>query len=426
MPEQTVTLDGPEVKSFTWTGYAPPNYTDERFDWRWPDPSINLMPPVDTVVLGGPYHSIIPGSVVVTNAVTGQVYVRGVDYQLNEEWGQILNVKSRLGAYESGSLSVTYRTTLQRLDLLQVLPDGTVGVKRGVSAPVVPTLPSPDAGAVALAGVHLNTLDGAVATGFKVLDRDINMIRDVPPVAPINPGTIPKTLAKLRAGGSVNVAFFGDSITSGAEATDWLFDPSRTYTRLVADGLRSRYPTATVIETPAHQGSVSAALAETTFQTRVLDPHNAGHKVDLLVIALGMNDTGKPSTAAYKAKIRDYIARAKAVGMEVLLVPPIQSNPYFDAVHDTWVPREQIASALREVATQDNIAMADVFTEWMNQSAKGIAPVSQLHNWFNHPGTPGHKLYADTILRFFPNSEARNANHPSPPPVTTNGHAITG
>jgi hypothetical protein len=38
----------------------------------------------------------------------------------------------------------------------------------------------------------------------------------------------------------------------------------------------------------------------------------------------------------------------------------------------------------------------------VNQASRGIAPVSQLHNYFNHPGNAGHKLIANTVLQFFP------------------------
>jgi len=399
---QTVVLEHPDVLPFTWTGAAPPNYTGASPLLRWPDNSANLHPPVDTTVLGGPYHSIVPGSVIVTDAVTGHVYSEGVDYKLNLEWGQLMNLDSRLGLPGSGAIRIDYTTTLQRLDLLQVLPNGSIGVKRGVSAPVMPQLPEADAGAVPLAGIHVNTIDGAVTSGFRILERDIHLIRDIPPVAPINPDAIANTRAKLAAGQAVNVAFFGDSITAGAEATNWLADPSLRYTSLVTAGLQSRYPTATVTATQAHLGGVSTLAGEATFQNLVLNPHAAGHRVDLLVIAMGMNDLGKPSLDPVKAKLRDYISRAKAVGMDVLLVTPMQSNPYYDAVFTDWVPREQVAAAIRDVGVADGIATADVFTEWMNQSARGIAPVSQLHNWLNHPGTPGHRLYADTILRFFP------------------------
>jgi lysophospholipase L1-like esterase len=123
--------------------------------------------------------------------------------------------------------------------------------------------------------------------------------------------------------------------------------------------------------------------------------------VDLLVIALGMNDLGKPSLDAFNQAMSSYIDRARGAGMEVLLVTPLQSNPYYDEVLTDRVPRAQIAVAIWQLAVEKGVACADVFTAWVNQAARGIAPVSQLHNWFNHPGAGGHQLYVDTILRLF-------------------------
>ena len=54
-----------------------------------------------------------------------------------------------------------------------------------------------------------------------------------------------------------------------------------------------------------------------------------------------------------------------------------------------------------DVAKEENVAAADVWTEFINQASRGIPPFSQLHNWLNHPGANGHKIYADVILRCF-------------------------
>jgi lysophospholipase L1-like esterase len=200
----------------------------------------------------------------------------------------------------------------------------------------------------------------------------------------------------------VNVAFFGDSITEGAEATNWVNDRSRTYTSLVSNGIRSRYAGATVVETMAHKNGVSATAGGTTWKNLVMTPHLAGKTVDLVVIAMGMNDLGKPSLDPYKNALRGYIAEARAAGIEVLLVTPIQSNPYYDSVYTDWVPRGVIAQAMRDVAAETGVACADAHQAWLDQASRGIAPVSQLHNWFNHPGNAGMRVIADAILGHFP------------------------
>jgi hypothetical protein len=84
-----------------------------------------------------------------------------------------------------------------------------------------------------------------------------------------------------------------------------------------------------------------------------------------------------------------------------MLVTPIQSNEYYEPKQTDRVPRATIAQAIRDVAAQENVTLVDMWQEWQNQATHGIAPSSQLHNMFNHPGEPGHQLYAASILRAF-------------------------
>ncbi|HEX8915580.1 MAG TPA: SGNH/GDSL hydrolase family protein [Humisphaera sp.] len=398
----SLTFERPELQSHVYKGYAPQNY-DGRPQWqRWQDAAANLVPPIDTPTLGGLYHMVLPDSVVVKSGDGKRTYVEGRDYHLNREWGQVMNASSRMGVWKSGSIQISYQLNVQRLDLIQLLPDGRVSIKKGRNAPVCPVLPEPDPGAVALAGIHVNTIDGARRSGFSVQQRDIYPIAPLPPVKPVNPGTIPKTIAKLKAGKNVNIAFFGDSITAGAEASGWFHDRAKTYTSLLVNGIKSRYPGATITQTMAHQSGVSATAGGPTWKKYVMDPHRAGKRVDLVIIAMGMNDKGKPSLDPYKNALRGYIAEAKAAGIEVLMVTPIQSNPFYDKVNTYWVPRSQIAGAMRQVAAETHVALADAYTEWVNQGSRGIAPASQLHNWFNHPGNAGMKVIAGAILGHFP------------------------
>jgi hypothetical protein len=143
---------------------------------------------------------VIPGSVTVKNGDGSRTYVNGTDYKLNLEWGQVMNANSRLGAWKTGSVQIKYDIALQRLDLVQLLPDGRVTIKQGKSTPVVPVLPSPDPGAVALAGIHINTLDGARRSGFAIKQRDVYPIAPKGRVAPINPGSSRRRRRSSRAG----------------------------------------------------------------------------------------------------------------------------------------------------------------------------------------------------------------------------------
>lgn len=397
-------IDDPEIsRGHTYEGTAPGNYAGQSPSLRWPDSSINLHPNVDTLILGGVYHAAIPQSVVVRDT-SGHVYQRGVDYMLNEEWGQVLNRNNGLGAVNTNSLAISYDIVKQRLDLIQALPDGTLSVKKGESQFVCPALPEPDAGATALAGVYIFTLDGAKDSGFVLQQRDILPIQPAAPVEPINPAAIPSTLAKLRSGGNVNIAYFGDSITLGGEAGKWWSDRSKTYTTLVTNGLKARFPQASITETLAAKGGTDAEGSIPDFQQSIIDVNNGGNRIDLVVINMGMNDKGKPTLDPFKGALKTYIDMSRAAGIEVLLVSPMQSNPYYEPNQTDRVTRLEIAGAIKEVATEKVATYVDVYQAWVDQSTHGVLPFSQLHNTFNHPGAAGHAVYADTILRAFPAS----------------------
>jgi len=92
--------------------------------------------------------------------------------------------------------------------------------------------------------------------------------------------------------------------------------------------------------------------------------------------------------------------QAKATGSEVVLLTTMELNPWLkNGATKRWPAYQQ---ALLDVAEAEHVGLADVHTEWLNLAARGIPPVSQLHNGINHPGPFGHGVYADVLLRFFP------------------------
>jgi hypothetical protein len=52
---------------------------------------------------------VIPESAVVTNEAGTQIFQRDVDFVFNNDWGQIGNISSRLGAVGSGKIKATYK-----------------------------------------------------------------------------------------------------------------------------------------------------------------------------------------------------------------------------------------------------------------------------------------------------------------------------
>ena len=380
----------------------------------------NLEAAVDeegTLILGALFRQVISDSVVVTSADGNKTYKMNEDYKYNAEWGQIANLKGGLGEEFKAELKVACKYAAQRLDLVQVGPDGKLSVKKGAPRIVCPELPAPDAGYIGLAGIYIAGWTAAdnpnydsagglkAASTYAITPHEILPIQPAPPVAPVNKNALARSVKKLATGGELKIAFMGASVTVGAEAPAWWADlwteknlgfPSR-----VVVELRKRFPKATVTPIAAFQGGT-----QTKYGLEVMDKTVIPAKADLVLIDFGGNDVsgpigGKPNNPPeqFKEDMRAMIKKAKDAGMGVLIVVGERSNPWLKPnVFERWPAYRR---AMLDVAKEENVAAADVGTEFANQASRGIPPFSQLHNWLNHPGTNGHKIYADVILRCF-------------------------
>jgi lysophospholipase L1-like esterase len=329
----------------------------------------------------------------------------GEDYKYLEDWGQIANLSGKLGKLNEDELQVEYQYATQRIDLIQVDAAGRFSVKKGLARMVCPMIPQPDVGASPLAGVYVAPWrrEGK----FVVAKDDIFPIAPAPPVAPINKDAVAKTLQKLKDSKEVKIAIMGASIELGAEACAWwddkikFTDKDLAYRGRVVVGLRKRFPKATVTPVEAYQGGT-----QTKFGLEVLDKTVIPAKADLVLIGFGGNDVSGPigkgpnnPPEEFKKDMKAMVAKAKAAGMEVMLVVTMQQNPWArNQVAQRW---PDYRKALLELGQEEKVGVADVYTEWMNLATRGIPPFSQLHNWINHPGPFGHGVYADVILRFF-------------------------
>jgi lysophospholipase L1-like esterase len=427
-----LTFDPPEVVKKSVEMVVPGNYVASWDVWqpwptKWRDKRLAgaMKPGHDeekTPILGGLYRQIAPESIKVTRLDGTKVFKVGEDYRLNADWALIGNIDGRLGTPGTmknrkpvgDKLKVHYQLALQRLDLVQADATGKLSVKKGVSRIVCPQLPEPDAGAVAIAGVyiapwqagrHPDFADGVPGAkgDYVITAREINAIRPAAPVAPVNPKAVAKTLAKLRSGRETRIAFMGASITLGAEAPAWWAnlwtEKNLAYPSRVIVALRKRFPRATVTPIDSFKGGTT-----TKFGLEKMDKDVVPKKPDLVLLAFGGNDVAGPigkgprnPPKQYKEDMRTLIRRAKEAGAEVMIVGIMQQFPWGEPAR-RWPAYRKVQLELGE---EENIAVADVYTEWMNQATRGVPPFTQLHNWVNHPGKEGHGLFADVILRFF-------------------------
>lgn len=194
---------------------------------------------------------------------------------------------------------------------------------------------------------------------------------------------LPKTLAKLRAGGDVKLVAFGDSITAGGDATS----PALIFWQRWADELRGRYPTARLTAVNGATGGDTTVQGLQRLQAKVLD-----ERPDLVLIGFGMNDhnRGGVPVPQFEANLKELVARIRAAtDAEVVLFSAFPPNPRwrFGSHH-----MEDYAVATGRAAHDTGCAYADVFRNWQTIAARK-KPEDLLGNDINHPNDFGHWIY---------------------------------
>jgi len=420
---QTLQFDSPELRDFEIAeSNAPADYQPFWDTWDpWPGVGkpLKFSPPRQdaTPILGGLYRAFREDTLVVTSADGSKIYRNREDFRFNADWGLLAN----MGGHMTGKITAKIRGALQRLDLVQVSGEGKLSVKKGKSVLVCPDLPGADAGCVPLAGIYIAAWPAARNPHFDatpdalkgvpdyaITDREIFPIGGEEPVAPVNAKALAGTLAKLRKPGStVKIAFMGDSITLGAESTQWFREQQydkddATYRGRLVYALRQRFPKAAIEPIAAYKGAATIKLA-----TSQIDGILADNKPDLVIVAFGANDVHGPVGGAPMTPVDDFAAqlsaitrKSRAAGAEVMLVATFPLNPWIKC---GMAQRQPVYNArMRQVAEEDGAAFADVHSAFGQLAKRGIPPWSALHNWINHPGDLGHGVYADLLLRFFP------------------------
>lgn len=203
------------------------------------------------------------------------------------------------------------------------------------------------------------------------------------PVQPSQVALLPRSAAKLKAGGEFKVVAFGDSITAGGDATE----PELIFWNRWADHLRARHPQARITAVNGATGGDSTVQGLARLQAKVLD-----QQPDLVLIGFGMNDhnQGGVPIPQFEANLKELIARIRSAnGAEVILFSAFPPNPRWKFGSHRM---EQYATATERVARETACAFADVFTNWQALSARK-KPEDLLGNNINHPNDFGHWVY---------------------------------
>ena len=190
---------------------------------------------------------------------------------------------------------------------------------------------------------------------------------------------------KAKAGGQLNVVFFGASLTWGANATD----PQQTsYRAEIAKRLTAKYP-------KAHFTFHDAAIGGTGSQLGVfrIDRDVARHKPDLVFLDFSANDdiySDDPETlASYESIVRRLVDELHVPVVQVIF--PFQWNVAAGKL-DGMKRREAHLAISQAYGT----AVGDAIALAQQRVAAGEITIEAL--WPDdgvHPGDAGYQLFAD-------------------------------
>ena len=345
--------------------------------------------------------ALVPASLELRRAKGGGLLKVGDDYLADTAWGHV-GIGTNSCVTVKDTVFASYRYSLLRMDTIQVSAAGKASLKAGEPHISAPVPPAADAGCTAIAHVFVNYSDTGPKTGriYPVLETAAQAVTGS------TSGRIPKTLAKLKAGGPVKIVCWGDSVTAGGNASK----PELRYPDVFAAGLRERFPQAKIeMQNISAGGSHSRQwLFPDKFQYRgkpwqetgVTWQRIADAKPDLVTLEF-VNDAGMTPVVVEEV-YTGILKRVQDLGAELILITPhftMWKMMGFKSMNEA--ERRPYVLALRGFAGQHNIALADAAARWEHLWKEGLPYLTLLHNTINHPDDRGHRLFAEELWKCF-------------------------
>jgi lysophospholipase L1-like esterase len=198
---------------------------------------------------------------------------------------------------------------------------------------------------------------------------------------------------KLENGKAITYVVFGDSISTGAEASE---EANKYYNRF-AKILRERFPHALIdvrmkaVGGESSKGALNRLRADVVLQTP-----------DLVTIGYGMNDQNKQDYGNNAISLEEYgrnIAKMiedvqQYTDADIILITPCLPNPLWKYASTNVTA---YAETLRELGSKYRIGVADLQRIWLEELSAGKTHESLLLNNVNHPNDYGHRLYAKAL-----------------------------
>jgi lysophospholipase L1-like esterase len=324
---------------------------------------------------------------------------QGVDFEIDEYWGTFGRLEGGLIGEEQAVL-VDYDFVPCRLDSIVVDTTGKVKLIKGDLVVGATCPPKTKKTELVIANVYLNgVIDHLTDENLYPIQADLQPI--VHTGASPAETLLPKTLAKLRAGESINYVAWGDSVTEGV----YFKNPERDrYHDRFARELRQRFPKATINHFTAGWGGRDS-------KTYMESPRGSQYdfvrdcierKPDLVTVEF-VNDAWLDD-AGVKERYSLIMAEFNKIGAEVILIVPHFVRPDWmnlTSMKSDEDPRPYVR-ALRNFAAENHVALADASKYWARLWRQGIPYMTLENNSINHPDARGHQIFVDALMELFP------------------------
>ena len=230
---------------------------------------------------------------------------------------------------------------------------------------------------LAVSYVHKDEWDGPIPQGKS--DKFVNVIR------------------KLKKGSPCKFLFYGDSISTGCNASGTAQGGNVSpymppFPNLICDYLRGKY------RSEIELINTSVGGMATKWGLDNIDERVIAYSPDIVFIAFGMNDPATPR-AVYKAMVKEMIDKThKALpDTEIMLVSSILPNNESD---ETWFANQCVfhidLAELEKEYSFVGLSNVTVMQEHMLKTGKRYRDMTA--NNINHPNDFGQRLYAQVIL----------------------------
>lgn len=336
-------------------------------------------------------NCLVPHSVIVKSVDGSIIYEEGKDYLVDHIWGAIGRIPDGL-IPKGAQVSLSYKYSLQRIDLIQVNEHGELSLKKGEEVKTCPIPPQPDEGYYPVANVYLpyhtkelsDELVYPFGAPFSLTSK--TQIEG-------NFRFVKRILSKLRRGEKVTIVFWGDSVTAGGDASS----PDKAFPALFVSLLKERFPKAKIELVNAGIGGSNTNQRLPNIKEEVLK-----YSPDLVVIEF-VNDMGFTEENLRK-NYNQAIDLIREQGGEIIILTPHFTMPSMMGLSSVKNARETRTAVeiLRKIAKERGVGLADASKRWEHLSNEGIPYITLLYNGINHPDDRGHRIFAEELLKFFP------------------------